>query len=230
MLSIRPYAGFWKRFAAYLLDGIIIAIPMLLLYIPLIAYFIHMAGGLEGADKATQLAAEIRARQLMSVAQLVSFILPMLYFAWMESSKLQASLGKMLMGIKVVNAAGGRQTFWQALGRNAGKIISGLTLNIGYFMAGATRKKQALHDKLADAYVVDKNFQPGDELPDVQTRFGVLGTVIGLMILSIFLFIAFIVGIGIYAAQHSSIHPAAQPGPAVQLEQPVKDANSSAQA
>ena len=217
MPSIRPYAGFWKRFAAYLIDGIIISIPMMLLFIPLLVYVISAAGNLDEANKGAQLAFEIRTRQLLSVAQLTSFIIPMLYFAWMESSKLQATLGKMLLGIKVVNAQGNRQTFWQALGRNAGKIISGIIFNIGYFMAGATRKKQALHDQMAGAYVVDKNFQPGDELPDVKTHFGILWGVIGAMILSVILFIGLIIGAIVYGIQHANAQrPSA---PAVQTTQ-----------
>ncbi len=204
MSSIRPYAGFWKRFAAYLIDGVVLAIPMLLLFIPLVVYFIYTIGSLEGADESIKLAAEIRARQLTSVAQLISFILPLVYFAWMESSRLQATLGKMLLGIKVVDANGQRMTFWHAFGRNAGKIISGIILNIGYFMAGVTRKKQALHDQLANAYVVDKNFQPGDDLPEVETHFGILWGVIGAMVLMMILFIGSFIGLIVYAVQHAA--------------------------
>ena len=203
MSSIRPYAGFWKRVAAYLIDGVVLSVPMLLLIIPLIAHLVHMAGSLEGASESVKLASEIRARQLLSIAQLISFILPMVYFAWMESSSKQATLGKIVLGIKVVDANGQRMTFWHAFGRNAAKIISGLTLNVGYFMAGATRKKQALHDQLASAYVVDKDFQPTDALPDVQTHFGILWGVVGAMILSMVLFIGLLVGAIIYGVQHA---------------------------
>lgn len=217
MSSIHPYAGFWKRFAAYLIDGVVLAIPMLLLFIPLVVYFIYTIGSLEGADESIKLAAEIRARQLTSVAQLISFILPLVYFAWMESSRLQATLGKMLLGIKVVDANGQRMTFWHAFGRNAGKIISGIILNIGYFMAGATRKKQALHDQLANAYVVDKNFQPGDDLPEVETHFGILWGVIGAMVLMMILFIGSCIGIIAYAVQHAAAQKT--PTPVVQTTQ-----------
>ena len=180
-------------------------------------YFISLAGTLEGANEGAKLAAEIRARQLMSLLQLVSFLLPMVYFAWMESSKLQATVGKMLLGIKVVDAQGKRMTFWHAFGRNAAKIISGIIFNIGYFMAGATRKKQALHDQLANAYVVDKDFQPGEPLPDVKTHFGILWGVVGAMFLSALLLVGLFIGMIAYAVQHASARqPAA---PAVQTTQ-----------
>ena len=71
----------------------------------------------------------------------------------MESSSRQATLGKMGVGIKVGNANGQRITFVNALGRYLGKILSTLTLLIGFMMAGWDSKKQALHDKLASTYV-----------------------------------------------------------------------------
>jgi hypothetical protein len=70
-------------------------------------------------------------------------------------------------------------------------------------MAGATRKKQALHDKTASTYVVDKNFKPGDALPDVPTHFGLLGTTIGLMIFFWVALVALFIGLIMYAAQHT---------------------------
>ena len=50
MLPIRPYAGFWKRFAAYILDGIIIAIPLLMLFIPLMIYLAYQTGNVGEVD------------------------------------------------------------------------------------------------------------------------------------------------------------------------------------
>lgn len=148
-------------------------------------------------------ALEMHLRQCMALLQIIMLVGPMLYFAFMESSKLQASLGKMMLGIKVVDANGQRLTFWRSLGRNAGKFVSGWILNIGYFMAGVTRKKQALHDKMANAYVVDKNFQPGNPLPDVPTHYAALGAIIAAMILLIFLLIALFVGMIAFGIQQS---------------------------
>ena len=204
MPSIKPYAGFWKRLAACLIDGVVIAIPMLVLFGGMIAYVISAAGGVNALEHLKDnFMLEMRLRQCMALLQLVMLVVPTLYFSFMESSKLQASLGKMMLGIKVVDVNGQRLTFWRSLGRNAGKFISNWTFYIGYFMAGATRKKQALHDKMANAYVVDKNFQPADPLPDVQTHFGILWTLVGVMVLSIFLFIALFIGLIVYGVQHA---------------------------
>ena len=84
----------------------------------------------------------------------VSMVIHWLYFALQESSSAQATLGKRAVGIKVTNLEGQRIGFGQATGRFFGKIISGLTLLIGYMMAGFTDRKQALHDIIAGTLVV----------------------------------------------------------------------------
>ena len=52
--------------------------------------------------------------------------------------------------------------FWQALGRSLAKILSALTLFIGYIMAAFTKRKQALHDKIASTLVVKRGSAPAD--------------------------------------------------------------------
>lgn len=74
----------------------------------------------------------------------------------MESSPTQATLGKMTLGIIVTDTEGKRVSFGRATGRHWAKIISGLILFIGYFMAAFTSRKQALHDIIADCLVVVK--------------------------------------------------------------------------
>lgn len=89
----------------------------------------------------------------------ITFFLLFLYLIAFEASKLQASPGKILLKIKVVSAQGGKVTISKAIGRNLAKILSWLTLCIGFFMAGWTQRKQALHDKLAGCCIVKENIQ-----------------------------------------------------------------------
>ena len=77
-----------------------------------------------------------------------------LYFALMESSSKQATLGKMALGIRVTDVNGNRIGFGRATGRHFAKILSGLILGIGFLMAAFTEKKQALHDMIAGTLVV----------------------------------------------------------------------------
>lgn len=130
------YAGFWKRFIALIVDVIIIVIPSAFISVP------FMSGAPQGDPGA--------------YANLIAFMVGWIYYASMESSKKQATLGKMLLGIKVTGMDGERIGFGKATGRHFGKIISGAILWIGYIMAAFTEKKQALHDKMAGCLVINQ--------------------------------------------------------------------------
>ena len=84
----------------------------------------------------------------------IEFYVIFVYWILLESSRMQGSIGKRIMGIKVVNASGGRPDIYQAVGRNLLKILSGIILFIGFMMAGWTVKKQALHDKILNMLVI----------------------------------------------------------------------------
>ena len=79
-----------------------------------------------------------------------------LYFALMESSEMQATVGKMALGLYVTDLEGRRVSFGKATARFFGKILSTMTLGIGYIMAGFTVRKQALHDLIAGCLVLRK--------------------------------------------------------------------------
>ncbi len=93
---------------------------------------------------------------LLSGFSWIWLILYLLYYPLMESSKKQGTLGKIAMGIKVTDMQGRRIFFGRATDRYFAKCISVLTLMIGYFMAGFTKKKQALHDIIANCLVIKK--------------------------------------------------------------------------
>ena len=78
----------------------------------------------------------------------------LIYWILMEASRQQASIGKLALGMKVVDERGARLTIPRAVGRNLLKFLSALTFFIGFLMAGWTRHKQALHDKITNCYVV----------------------------------------------------------------------------
>jgi eukaryotic-like serine/threonine-protein kinase len=83
-------------------------------------------------------------------------ILQWLYFVVLESSNLQATVGKMPLRIIVTDVNGKRLSFGQANIRYWSKNISGLILCIGYIVAFFTKKKQALHDIIANSVIVNK--------------------------------------------------------------------------
>jgi uncharacterized RDD family membrane protein YckC len=93
---------------------------------------------------------------------LANSILPLLggvliwffYGPVLESSELRATIGKHLVGIQVTDEMGRRISLRAAVVRNLLKVISTVLLFVGFFFALFTRRKQALHDMLADTYVV----------------------------------------------------------------------------
>ena len=82
--------------------------------------------------------------------------IPWLYYALMESSKNQGTLGKMALGLRVTDLDGKRISFGRATARYFSKYLSGFTLMIGYIMAAFTPKKQAMHDMIASTLVLSK--------------------------------------------------------------------------
>jgi uncharacterized RDD family membrane protein YckC len=93
---------------------------------------------------------EIKGTNLENIIMLAMLV----YWAAMESSRYQASFGKMIFGMQVVDRDGKRLTLPIAIGRNLLKILSAIILFIGFMMAGWTRRKQALHDKIMGCFVV----------------------------------------------------------------------------
>jgi len=143
---MKKYAGFWKRFAAYLIDAVILNISAFI--VTFIAGFVYIV-----SIKAVISKADID--NITPYVYILSIVIVWLYYAFMESSSKQATLGKMILGIKVTGLSGEKISFKIAAGRFFAKIPSGLIFGIGYMMAGWTEKKQALHDMLADTLVVN---------------------------------------------------------------------------
>lgn len=131
------YAGFWRRVPAILLDVIILWIPASLFR--WIAPLIGISG---------------------MTFEIVDFIYLLfiwgVYYGFMESSRYQATLGKQILRLKVVNYKGGRISFNKAICRYLGQFISILPLGIGIFMIGWTKKKQGIHDMLAKCLIIRK--------------------------------------------------------------------------
>ncbi|HXH99101.1 MAG TPA: RDD family protein [Sphingobacteriaceae bacterium] len=76
------------------------------------------------------------------------------YSTLMESSIRQATYGKSLLGLKVTDELGGRLSVNKALVRNMAKLVSKLTVGIGYLSGFFDKKQQCLHDKIAGTMVI----------------------------------------------------------------------------
>ena len=134
------YSGFWRRVAASLIDSVILSVVGFILGM---VFGVAMVSGGTDDTEVVELTGNV-----------VGLFLGWLYYALMESSSKQATIGKMVMGIKVTDLEGNQISFARASGRHFGKIISSLILAIGYLMMLWTEKKQTLHDKMAGCLVV----------------------------------------------------------------------------
>src|SRR5688572_14356959 len=155
------YAGFWKRLAATLLDFLILLVPMLLLGIVV---------ALVTGPKSTATAA----------ADLSTLAVLWLYFAGMESSRAQATLGKIAFGIRVVDLNGERISFLRATARLLAKILSALSLFVGFLMAAVPRRKQALHDIVAGCLVVSSEASASELERTLPTRVPTAGGIVAI--------------------------------------------------
>ena len=140
------YAGFWLRWVACVVDSIILSVPIL---IPVM--FAALAGVISAGHEP-----EPSPAMVLFILLFVPFsmIVTWLYFAFLESSPDQGTLGKRLLGLKVTDQEGRRISFGRATGRYFAKILSGLPFNLGYIIAAFTARKQALHDMIAKTLVV----------------------------------------------------------------------------
>lgn len=135
------YAGFWRRAGAYLIDAIILsAITQILSVIT------GISGNSPNAVPTTEEA----------IMSLIYLVIAWLYFALLESSSKQGTVGKMAIGIIVTDENGKRVSFARATGRFFAKIISAIILLIGYLMVLWTKKRQGLHDIIAKTLVLKK--------------------------------------------------------------------------
>lgn len=139
------YAGFWLRFCAALIDGIIVNIMGSIAGL-ILGFILGIALG--SSDEVQGIAGLL--------GGILGIVISWLYCALMESSDSQATLGKQALGIVVTDLNGKPISFAQATGRHFAKIISTIILLIGYLMAGFTEKRQGLHDMIAGTLVIKK--------------------------------------------------------------------------
>jgi uncharacterized RDD family membrane protein YckC len=149
------YANVVVRLVAYFIDGLILAIPLVIGKLALLAF--AQSPSLTPPPDATDSMVDQNGdlNILLAFGILVLFMIARwLYFALQESGKAQATLGKRAMGLKVTDLKGERIKVVRASLRYFAGFLSVCTFFIGYVMAGFTARRQALHDILARTVVI----------------------------------------------------------------------------
>ncbi len=144
---MAQHGGFWRRVLAYVIDTIILTLVGGIIS----SLFLGSAAGLTSltpsADQTTLLTGA------MIGVQSISFVINWLYFAILESSSMQGTLGKKALGMIVTDLDGQRIGFGRATGRYFAKFLSAIILLIGFIMVAFTERKQGLHDLIAGMLV-----------------------------------------------------------------------------
>jgi len=170
---MAPYAGFWLRFVAYLIDSAILTVAFGAIFAICLAtfggrFFRGFHPGMYSVRNVSYDASydttytwhgpiPAAALGVLFILIPLTIVAAWLYFALMESSVRQGTLGKIVLGLFVTDLQGRRVSFARATGRFFSKIITGLIpFFIGYIMAGFTEKRQALHDMIAGCLVLKK--------------------------------------------------------------------------
>ena len=145
--SKTVYAGFWARALAWVIDAVAFFIVTLV-----VGFVVFTAMANTGF-----LASEVGAALADRLVTYGLVIFWWFYCALFESSSWQATVGKKALFLKVTDAGGNRIGFLQATARHLLKTVSLLPVGIGFFIAGFTKRKQALHDVIAKTYIVRKS-------------------------------------------------------------------------
>ncbi|XJJ66021.1 RDD family protein [Novosphingobium sp. BL-8A] len=142
--TVVPFGGFWWRVLAYVIDSVILSIAT-----TMIAAMFNVSTASTNAQDGYGMA--ILSGYLFFFS--ITTVLQWLYFAGLESSPWQGTIGKLAVGLVVTDLHGNRISFLRATGRYFAKILSGMILLIGYIMVGFTERKQGLHDIIASTLV-----------------------------------------------------------------------------
>lgn len=145
------YGGFWRRAVAAFLDGVLLNILMSPVYLA------WVWPAMLSAERARP--EEMDPTQAFSIfGTLMSFVVvaglvETAYFAFLESSTYQGSLGKLAMGLKVTDLEQRRIALGKAILRRVARTVTGFTLGIGFLMVLWTRRRQTLHDLMVGTLV-----------------------------------------------------------------------------
>ena len=133
----RKYAGFWRRFIARAIDSAILYLSILVGLEPLRSHL-------------TQTFSYPGMYDIILLSHLLlCLLIAWLYYALLQTSKYQATVGMMLMKFKIYDETLKKVGFWRLSGRYCSTILSSLILFFGFFMIGWTKRKQGLHDMIA---------------------------------------------------------------------------------
>ena len=158
--EVGVYAGLGRRIVAFIVDKILIllldvvAVAVLGLFRGLQNLYFFAVQQAPVESLTTEGTSAALFGSIVAAYGIVIIVIPWLYFAGFESSRSQATPGKLLMRIIVTDLEGNKPTFARVTLRHFAKFISTLIILLGFLMIGLTKKRQGLHDKIAGCLVL----------------------------------------------------------------------------
>ncbi|MGH8158865.1 MAG: RDD family protein [Rhodanobacter sp.] len=160
--ALEDYAGFWKRFGAWLIDYVILLIPTVLIFMSTGAMDAFMQYWVQVKSGTSPEVAAVALKSTMLVPGIIVGVMGFVYYILFEGSKWQATPGKLALGIRVTDSDGGAIGMRRSVVRNAVRLINiiqipfiGLIPFVSYIVTAWTPHKQGLHDMLAKALVLN---------------------------------------------------------------------------
>lgn len=152
-----PKGGFWIRLVAYIFDNIFIFIGASILTL-MAAFGAGLGGILKGMDP----------EEMEEIAAVFSMVIGIIfgpaYFTFFTGLEGQ-TLGKRIMGLRVVSTTGERIGYGRALLRYLGYYISFIPFGLGFIMIGISKRKRGFHDIIAGTYVIRTKKWPCSSFP-----------------------------------------------------------------
>jgi uncharacterized RDD family membrane protein YckC len=128
-----PRAGFWRRFAGLIIDGILLGVVN-----GVLRAAIGSAGG-----------------------SLLGLVIDIVYFTVLIGGRRGQTVGQMALGIRVIDFnTGGPIGYGRAFVRWLVAIVSALVIFLGYLWMLWDKEKQCWHDKAANDVVVPVQYYP----------------------------------------------------------------------
>jgi uncharacterized RDD family membrane protein YckC len=152
-----PRAGFWRRFVAVLVDGLLLGVVQAL---------VNLIFGVDAFGFSYGFNADTLGVETHPVANLLNWAAQVGYYTYFEGAAAGQTLGKKLLGIRVIDfRTGGPLGYGTAALRWLCRILSGIPCGLGYFWMLWDKEKQTWHDKLTNTVVVPTSSYPVEKWP-----------------------------------------------------------------
>lgn len=152
------FAGFWIRFAAYIIDIITISILSAIIGFICLSIITSEAGMNFFVTSLEEDGIALGFVIFVMIGVIFPYIIvPLFYFIYYPASKYKGTFGKQILGLIIVDNDGNQISLGRSFLRFIGYIIASIILYLGLIMIGFTERKQGLHDMISSTVVIYKS-------------------------------------------------------------------------